>query len=154
MTIPQRFFACLLLALALALRLLGGEGEGGENAGGTGVWILPRSERITSGSPALDPNSPQRVSPLVFPALDHDVGLRVSPECGEVVATLFAEPLGEPVALQVQGNLVVISASLLHNLVNAGVEESIVVILDANGNGYRLRLLLDLATSSGRVLVY
>jgi len=154
MTNSGRFLACLLLALAIALRLLGGEGEGGENAGGTGVWILPRSERIGSGSPAIDPNSQLRVSPLQLSALDHDIGLRVSPECGEVVATLFAEPFGEPVPLQVQGNLVLIPSSLLSNLVNAGVAESIVVILDAYGNGYRLRLVLDFATGSGRVLVY
>jgi hypothetical protein len=152
MTISRRFLACWLLALALALRLLGG--EGGENAGGTGVWILPRSERIASGSPAIDPSTQQRVSPLLFSALDRDVSLRLSPECGEVVATLFAEPFGEPVALQAQGNLVLMPASLFRSLASVGVAESIVVILDAQGNGYRLRLVLDFATRSGRLLVY
>lgn len=149
----MRVLLAALLTLAVVLPVFGGEGDGGENAGGTGVWILPRSTVLTSSSSQVGPGCTPRVPPLALSTLASDAKLRVSNECGQVAASLFAG-LAMPVALPVLGQVVTLPAATLRSLVEARVTEATLVLVDASGKGYVMRLVLDLASGTGQLLVY
>lgn len=147
-----RALAAALLALWLAIPGKSGEGDGGENAGGTGVWILPRCECIASNA-AIGTAQP-REAPFAIPDLAHDVKLRLSNECGMASGTLFDGSVGTEFDLPVNGQYVILPATLLQALFSARVPTADIVIMDAAHRGYRLRLHIDLVTARADLLVY
>ncbi|MBM4060513.1 MAG: hypothetical protein FJ265_05380 [Planctomycetes bacterium] len=153
MNLLFRFLTAALLALWAAIPAIGGAGDGGENAGGTGVWILPRCESIGSNITTIGGGVP-RVAPLTFGNLGSDIRLRLSNECGEATATLFEGESGAPIALPVVDQLMTLPAFVLQGLVAAGVDVADIVVIDAHNRGYLMRLHLDLAARTAALLVY
>jgi hypothetical protein len=134
-----RFVLALALGVWLAMPSLGS--EGGENAGGTGVWILPRATFMASGEvvePAGEPRASKKLS-----SLNQDVTMAVSIECGSCTATLIDDLSGVPVALQVTGPNIKLPASLLQALGAAGPAKASIVVVDANQMGYVMRVVID-----------
>jgi hypothetical protein len=154
MNTTLRVLAAALLALWFAIPGVSGDGEGGENAGGTGVWILPRCESISSGTWQIGQQSQPRVAPFAIPSLNQNVKLRVSNECGATSATLFDGENGTPITLGVVGQYVELPSSLLRGLHAAGVAESQIIVADANGRGYLIELRIDIAAATAEVRVY
>lgn len=152
MNTTLRILAAALLALWLAIPGISGEGDGGENAGGTGVWILPRSEFLSSGS-GLQGRQP-RIPPLVIANLLLDVKLRVSNDSGQCTGTLFDGATNVPTDLPVLGQCVVLPAPLLQGLFAARVPTCDIVIVDAARRGYLLSLTFDYGTGGAQILVY
>lgn len=152
MNTTLRILAAALLALWLAIPGISGEGDGGENAGGTGVWILPRSEFLSSGS-GMQGRQP-RISPIAIPNLLQDVKLRVSGDTGQCTGTLFDGVSNIPVDLPVLGQCVVLPASLMRGLFAARVPSCDMVIVDAARRGYLLSLVFDYATGGAQILVF
>jgi hypothetical protein len=153
MTNPMRVLLAALLALVVVLPAWGGEGEGGENAGGTGVWILPRSTVLTSSSAQIGPGTQPRVPPLTLTSFASSAKLQVSNECSSVVATLFAGT-AMPMDLPVLGQTVTLPASVVQGLAETSVTQATLVLVDASGKGYVLRLVIDLAAGTGQLLLY
>lgn len=152
MNTTLRILAAALLALWLAIPGISGEGDGGENAGGTGVWILPRSEFLSSSS-GLQGRQP-RSSPIAIPNLLLDVKLRVSSDTGQSSGTLFDGTSNTPTDLPVFGPTVVLPASLLQGLFAARVPTCDIVIVDASRRGYLMTLTFDYRTGGAQILVY
>lgn len=152
MNTTLRILAAALLALWLAIPGISGEGDGGENAGGTGVWILPRSEFLSSGS-GMQGRQP-RTSPIAIPNLQLDVKLRVSSETGQCSGTLFDGLSNTPVDLPVIGQSVILPASLMQALFAARVPACDIVIVDAAHRGYLMTLTFDYGTGGAQILVY
>jgi hypothetical protein len=136
----------LLLAVALLVwvALPGISGDGGENAGGTGVWILPRATPLA----AVVPSAPPRADKLVS-NLNQDLVMQVSAECGNVVGTFVDDIAAVPTALPVVGSLVRVPASLLQALVASGGTSAHVVVTDGNHVGY----VIELTVVQGTVVV-
>lgn len=153
MTPLLRVLIAALLALGVVLPVFGGEGDGGENAGGTGLWILPRSTTLTSSSAQVGPGSQPRVPAMALGSFGSDAKLRVSNECGAVVATLFAGQ-AVPMDLPVLGQVVTMPAAVMQQLAAAQVTDATLVVVDAGSKGYVMRLLLDLAAGTAQLLVY
>ena len=127
-----RFVVASLLAIAMALPSLGG--DGGPNGGGTGVWVLPAASFLSS-APAPNPRdshtSVSTAQPLQF---------KVSDEVGDVVAIFFDELSGTPVALPVSGREVTVPAALLAALSQRVGARADIVIADASLRGYVIKL--------------
>lgn len=139
----RSLIACLL-ALWISAPTTGG--EGGENAGGTGVWILPTCGFLGGPGPGVGQS---------FAVSDPSKGVRfvVSEECGAVTA-LAVEPLsGISTPLSVNGRDVTLPASLLQAYVAGGVHLVRVVITDAAHCGYRIDLVLPSAGSPGSLTI-
>jgi hypothetical protein len=100
-----RFVVASLLAIAMALPGIGG--DGGPNGGGTGVWVLPAASFL-SASPATNARD-THVSVSTSEALR----FKVSDEVGDVVALFIDELSGIPVALPVTGREVTIPVAVL-----------------------------------------
>lgn len=128
-----RPLVAIALAVWLALPLFGS--EGGNNAGGTGIWILPRATFLASG---MSQSAPRATKDLL--ANGQDVVMEVSSECGACSATFVDELSGQPVALQANGGLVRLPASLLQSLAGAAGTKAHIVITDANQLGYLLTI--------------
>jgi hypothetical protein len=128
-----RPLVALAVAVWLALPLVGN--EGGNNAGGTGIWILPRATFLASG---MSQSTPRATKDLL--ANGQDVVMEVSSECGECSATFVDELSGQPVALQTSGGLVRLPAALLQSLACAAGTKAHIVITDANQLGYLLTI--------------
>lgn len=107
-----RPLVAIALAVWLALPLFGS--EGGNNAGGTGIWILPRATFLASG---MSQSAPRATKDLL--ANGQDLVMELSSECGACSATFVDELSGQPVALQANGGLVRLPASLLQSLAGA-----------------------------------
>jgi hypothetical protein len=128
-----RPLVALAVAVWLALPLVGN--DGGNNAGGTGIWILPRATFLASG---MSQSTPRATKDLL--ANGQDVVMEVSSECGECSATFVDELSGQPVALQTSGGLVRLPAALLQSLACAAGTKAHIVITDANQLGYLLTI--------------
>jgi hypothetical protein len=130
MTNLIRCLLALALAIGLVLPVVGG--EGGENGGGTGVWILPRANFLsTSMSVPRD----TRTIPVNVDAI-----LQVSNEVGVCSATSLDGLTGLPVSLPVVGNQVVVTAALLQSIGSLPSKCANVVIADASQVGYLVRI--------------
>lgn len=134
----------LTLALAAFLVLPGFGGDGGENGGGTGIWILPRASSCVTASPGGVPRD-QRC----FASLQSDVVMQVSSDCGSVGATSLDDLTCVPSALPVLGNSIRVPASLLQMLA-ASHAKATVVVMDSQGIGYTL--LVTASTTSGALI--
>lgn len=145
----RRILVAVLLAAWVVAPTIGS--EGGENAGGTGVWVLPSSTPLCCGTGATF-GTPRLVIDLT--SLDKNVNLVLSSQMGAAAATLVDQLSGAAVGLTVIGNRLVISAAMLHSLANSGVTQADIVVSDANHLGYRIRLLINAAAGTAQLLVF
>lgn len=133
MTLSVRALLALLLAAWFTLPSTGD--DGGENAGGTGVWILPRSTYLAA-SVCAD-GAPREAKTFT---LAGDIVLALSSEVGEATATWIDEVAGVAVSLPVSGGQVRVPAALLQALGNAPLRQATVVIADASHAGYVIEI--------------
>ncbi|MCR9245313.1 MAG: hypothetical protein NXI31_09795 [bacterium] len=124
-----RILAVALAAVWLAAPSVGG--EGGENAGGTGVWILPACAPV--GSPGVR-------SSFAVNTLASDITMTMSPQIGNAVATAVDPRSGAVLPLSVRGRDVVITAEQLGGFRQAGVTVVDILISDDSRQGYHIRL--------------
>lgn len=146
-----RNLVAALLALWLAMPSIGG--EGGENAGGTGVWILPRCEFL-SGDPLANIGQGAPQASQSFGSLNQNLSLNGSVECGQVVATLVDPLTGVPMSLPAIGRNAIVPATVLQGLRAAGVAEAQILIMDAARRGYVIHLCLDLPAGTATLSLY
>lgn len=140
----------LLVAVWLAVPSPGG--EGGENAGGTGVWILPFSANVNQ-EPENGPLPSQARMSIVVSDLARDLRLQSSDELGQSVAMCVDQATGMPVLLPVVGCHVTVPAALLRSLSLTRTNADI-VISDAFGNGYRISVRVEQASGAVCLLVH
>ncbi len=137
MVATLRFLLALAIAALLAMPIV--SGDGGENGGGTGIWILPRATFLAGGC------SSTPVDQKAVPSLAADLVMQVSTECGSCTASLVDDVSGVPVSLTVVGNRVRLPASLLQAL-GASAAKASLVILDAQGYGYSMSVSVSPAS--------
>ena len=125
----------LLAALVFALHAVGD--EGGENGGGTGVWILPACAFVNSGN-VNEAETPRLIISIDDPS--QDVKLRVSGQLGSPTATYVDGTTGESQSLVVDGKQVVFPSGLLQVVSSGASEGGTIVIVDAQQNGYVIRV--------------
>jgi hypothetical protein len=140
-----RSLVAALLALWLAMPSVGG--EGGENGGGAGVWVLPHCSYLTVDPQAGGPLGAPRAS-RSFSSLGQTVVLQGSTECGQIVATLIDPVSCVPMALPVIGRSAIIPASVLNGLQAAGIPTAQIVMVDAAQQGYVIHVVIDLAAGT------
>ncbi|MEO6596358.1 MAG: hypothetical protein ABIP94_16535 [Planctomycetota bacterium] len=145
-----RVIVAVLLAAWVAVPSVGS--EGGENAGGTGVWVLPRAEFLCSGSGVPCAGLPR--SEIALPDFTKNVHLELSSEMGAAVATLVDQISGVSLGLSVVGNKLVLPSVLFQSLAGSGVTQANIVVADVNQMGYQIRLTLNAATGTGLIRVY
>lgn len=143
-----RILTVALAAAWLATPGVSGEGEGGENAGGTGVWILPGPCAL-GGGPALGASAVRQV-----PTLANDVTMTVSAQLGSVVATACEAGSGTVIPLSVSGRDVTFRGSTMRAFRDANVQVVEIVICDSSQQGYRIRFRIHPNGQSGVLTVY
>lgn len=148
MTMLLRAVLAVLLTAWISLPATGSEGGG--NAGGTGVWILPRATYLCSSQ--LPTTAPK--SQFSVPTLQQDLSLQLDDGMGMAVATLVDDVAGAVVPLQVTGNLAVVPAALLQGLGSAPTPTATVMISDAAHLGYLIRLTVNASTNTCVVAIY
>ena len=147
-----RSLVAALLALWLAMPSVGG--EGGENGGGTGVWVLPNCAYL-GGDPLAGTGTlgTPRAS-QTFPTLSQSVTLLGSGQCGHIVATIIDPVSCVPMALPVLGRSATVPASVLQGLHAANISSAHIVMIDASHNGYVIHVSFDLAASTVTFSIY
>lgn len=127
------------IVVATLLRLPGTDSSGG---GDGGVWILPRPGSM-SGTSLVSP--PLNSARAVRTWLDVATGIRFSPSAplDEPIATLTESLSGTVIPLAEAGGVVSIPGRLLTGLVNGGSTRSDILVVDANGDGYWIALVVD-----------
>lgn len=118
---------------------------GGENNGGTGVWILPACANVTAAS--QDPNAASRAD-IVVPNTAGNVRLKVDDSMGASSATFTDDLSGTVVGMQVSGRIVTIPKQLLQALEQSAIRSATVIITDATQCGYFIRVSI---LADGRV---
>lgn len=136
----HRVLVSVALLVWLAIPAIGNGGGGGENAGGTGVWILPRAMPLAAGALVRDSR--------VISNLSQDQVLGVSAECGAVVATFVDEMTSVATALPVSGSFVRIPRALMQAMVATNCPKANIVVADQSQVGYLLELVLVPASGS------
>lgn len=131
MTSPSRFLFALILAILLALPSI--SGDGGENGGGTGVWVLPRATFLASG--VVEPRAVQQVTP------GQDLILEMSSEVGMATA-VFVDDLSQvPISLPVNGLNVRMPAAVMQSFLGCSAQTATIMISDASHMGYLIRVV-------------
>lgn len=133
MNLLQRVLVAIALAVWLALPILGN--DGGDNASGTGIWILPRAGCLAVDSQGAVVRAQRNVS-----SLGQDMLVAVSSECSSCGATFLDEVSGQTVALQSVGGVVRIPAALLQSLPQGDGTKAHIVISDSSLLGYLMRV--------------
>ena len=133
MKLLQRVLVAIALVIWTALPILGS--DGGDNASGTGIWILPRA-----GYLACDAQNAEVRAQRNLPTSCQDLMVAVSSDCGACAATFLDEVSGQPVPLPSVGGVVRIPASLLQALPQGNGTKAHVVISDAAQLGYMMRV--------------
>jgi hypothetical protein len=140
--------ALLALALAAWLAVPGVGGDGGENGGGTGVWVLPRASTLTSstgsGAPIACESSP----------ITQDKFFLLSSEVGVASATLVDTCSGLPVSLPVLGTVMRVPATLMQAIAHNPVPSATVVVADAANVGYVIKIVVDPLTGTAQFHAY
>jgi hypothetical protein len=152
LTLVMKLLLRLMLPLAVAtwLALPGIGSDGGDNAGGTGVWILPRPTFLASGS--VDSVGQERGS-ISIASCSGGFALATGIELGDFTAT-FIDPIsGVPIALPTCGRQVLLDAALLSALKQTGVQGRIVVS-DSQHLGYVMNVTMDGVTGACTVRIY
>jgi hypothetical protein len=140
--------AVFVCALLLAFALPGFGDDGGENGGGSGVWVLPRACFLTPLSGSTPPLASMQRS------INQDLVLQLSAEVGVASGTFLESLASVPVAVPVSGSTARVSASLLQSLALLPVPQATVVISDASHLGYVLKITVTAATSTALIQVY
>lgn len=130
----RNLFSLLVLAL-LAIPAPGDETEGGENASGTGVWILPACAAVDPAQ--VGPLAPTR-STFVCNDMSKPVEMKVSAAMGCSSATMTYDVLGTPCALHVSGQIVRVSPAAMAALNQSPTKTATIIVSDAAQNGYVL----------------
>lgn len=148
----MRPFLRSLFAAVLALWLAhpGVGGDGGENGSGSGVFILPHSGFFSSTSSLCGPGR----QTITLNDLTRDATLTTSSEMGSPVATLVDQVSGVPIALPVSGKNVILPAAVMQNLLQAGVAEARILVVDGCQRGYQILLRIDAGARSATLTVY
>lgn len=110
---------------------------GGENNGGTGVWILPACANMSATS--QDPNAATRAD-MMAPNTASHIKLKVDGAMGASAATFTDNLSGTVVGMQVSGRVVTIPKQLLQSLEQSPVRKATVIITDASQCGYIIRV--------------
>lgn len=131
-----RIVLAVFLAALLAVPTTGN--EGGENGGGTGVWILPRSSFLAE----IDTGCQAFRSEFTAGSLS-DLQFKVDALMGQPTATFVSDVDGSTYGLTVVGSIVRCPKELLQ--VGVGARGTI-LITDSSGRGYVLLLSVDEAT--------
>jgi hypothetical protein len=132
-----RVLAALVFALCLALPGIGGDGDGGENGGGTGVWVLPRAGFLTPPATGA-PRATLSIS------VNQDCLLQLSPEMGAATGTFVDDVSGSPVSLGISGSTARIPCALLQSLANMTVRTATVLVSDAAQLGYVIEITVHM----------
>jgi hypothetical protein len=146
---------CLLFAAALAaMPAFSGGGDGGGQSGGStvnsaniGITILPAPLACVSGPL---PEIPRATYTFTGTA---DIVLGLGEGMGPATATITDELTSRAISLPVAGRAVTIDRQILAQFVTSGVRNADVLIVDAEGRGYRIRVILE-ANGTGSMLVY
>jgi len=130
-----------VLVVATLLRLPGTDTAGGGGGDG-GVWILPRPSSMTGTSLVAPPLNTARATRTWLHA---STGIRFSPSVplDEPISTLTESLSGSVVHLAEAGGVVSVPGRLLTGLLNGGSTRSDILVLDANGDGYWIALVID-----------
>lgn len=131
MTSPLRLLFALIFAICLALPSV--SGDGGENGGGTGVWVLPRATYLTSG--VVEPRAVQLASP------GQDLMLEMSCEVGLATAVFIDDLSQVPVSLMVNGSQVRLPAAVMQSFLACSAQSATIMISDAAHMGYLIRVI-------------
>jgi len=146
---------CVLFAAVLAaMPAFSGGGDGGGQSGGStvnsaniGITILPAPLCAVSGPLPEQPR-------VVFNySGESDIVLQVGQAMGPATAVLVEEVTARAISLPVAGPNVTIERSLLAQFVSAGVRSADLLIVDGDGRGYRIRVLLS-EVGAVQLLVY
>ena len=124
----MRTTLAVLLALWLALPSLGSEGGG--DAGGTGVWILPTAAPMHGA--LLNPTQPRCAGSV---RSQTGLTLSMSSQVGPAAAVFVSASTSDTMPLSVHGGQVVLPQSLLQYLASSG-GRGMIVVTDANQFGY------------------
>ncbi len=136
-------------AIAALLALPGLSTDGGGNASGTGVWILPRPTYVSSISSGCGGSaSTTPVSSFAVASLGSDVRLVTSSDLTSFTAAMIDPVSGVAIPLVVSGREVVISKDHLQGLAASGALATDVVVADSGQLGYVLRLQIDPVSGS------
>ena len=127
--------------------------DGGGGGGGGGVWILPGSTGITSRTGNSTPPSLARAH-RTYTDLTKDVTLELPPEMTEALATMVVPNTCQPINLPVEGHILRLTSSLLTGLVDNGVRQVDVLVIDTNNRGLRFTILFDLSARSATIYVF
>lgn len=132
------------LLVATLLRLPGTDSAGG---GDGGVWILPRPGTMSGTSLVAPPLNSARA---VRTWLNAATGIRFCPPVplDEPIATLTESLSGAVIPLAENGGVVSIPGQLLTGLLRGGSNRSDILVVDANGDGYWIALVVDRVRSS------
>lgn len=141
-----RTLLAILVAVWVAVPTVGG--EGGENAGGTGVWILPASSFV--GMPCWGPSGPSRQ----LTDFTKDLRMVVDPNCGQVLATVTDPLTAVVIPLTVCGRDVTLAASTLRAYSDAQVSSVVVLIVDSQQRGYYMTVTINTTAHSASVQIH
>jgi hypothetical protein len=111
---------------------------GGENNGGTGVWILPACANITAA--AQDPAAAARMT-IQVPGTASDVRLQVDSSMGVASAVFVDDLSGAVIGMPVAGRLVTLPRQLLQALQHSPIGKGTLMITDASQMGYVIRVV-------------
>ena len=142
----------LVAVFSAWLALPGVGSDGGENAGGTGVWILPRANFLAS-IPCTTATAEVRAA-CAIPSVAQSITVTTSSDLGVIVATLVDPVTGVPMPLATSGHDVVIPGSMLQNLRVAGCGSATIVIADDNHLGYVIEMSIDLAAGAATLKLF
>lgn len=148
MTTFHRALLAMLFAAWLAMPSVGD--EGGENASGGGVWILPCAA-IVDESALAGGGSPR--AQLTGHAVGEELRMQVASNMGCASAVLVSSLSSDPVPVQVCGSVVKLSKQLLQTLAVGRVPAQLVIV-DANQRGYVIDLGFDAAGSEVSLKVH
>ena len=111
---------------------------GGENNGGTGVWILPACANIMAS--AQDPGVAARMN-IEVPSTAADVRLQVDNSMGAASAVFVDDLSGAVIGMPVSGRLVTLPKQLLQALQHSPIGKGTLLITDASQMGYVIRVV-------------
>jgi len=130
-----RNILALMAAVWLAIPAPGN--GGGENNGGSGVWILPACANIT----VQDPNAlPRAVH--TFANTASDIKVKVANGMGTPTATFTDDLSGTTVGMNVTGRVVTVPKQLLQALALSPIRKGTLLITDASQCGYIIRVIV------------
>jgi hypothetical protein len=126
--------------------------DGGGGGGGPGVWILPNSSCLTNRNSNTPPSMAR--AHRTYTDLTKDIVLELPPEMLDPLATMVVPMTNQRTNLRIENRLLRLSGSLLTNLVEAGVPEIEILVVDESNRGFRVLVLFDLVARSATVYVF